>query len=280
LLILEQENMSEENWFKRNWKKLLIVGLIVGAIAAVLVYVFVLSGNADRTSQESTVKAGDISELNGIYKSVKDSKRAEIYFIAKATKEARGNFKDFSAELTINGSLESAKLVVKISPKSIFTDNDLRDKHLKEGDFFDVETYPELTFISNKIEKEGDDYRASGVLNFLGKDWDFSFPFIYRGLGEENGKTFASFKGAFTFDHTKHGMKKSGDAKNVSVEFYVDMMLETSDSSNENDTFDDDMSDDDFDFDEDEDDSSEEIDMPERTYDDLLDKVEAEAEVL
>ena len=39
-----------------------------------------------------------------------------------------------------------------------------RDGHLRSGDFFDVETYPEITFVSTDVERDGDDWAITGDL--------------------------------------------------------------------------------------------------------------------
>src|SRR5665811_1433166 len=44
-----------------------------------------------------------------------------------------------------------------------------RDAHLKGADFFDVETYPELTFRSTRIEASGDGYKVNGELTIHGE---------------------------------------------------------------------------------------------------------------
>lgn len=263
------------DWIKQNWKKLLIIGVIIGIVTAVLVYFFVLAGNADSKKEESKVEKGSMTELSGTYLSSTDSKKAEIFFVADGTKEARGYFSSWSATLEIDGSIESAKITLTVDPSSVNTENSTRDKHLTEEDFFNVSKYPEFTFTSKNIKKvDGENYKAIGTLNFLGEDWDFEFPFTYRGKGEIDGKEFGSFKGSFKFDHTGHGMKKSGDADDVAIEFYVDMIKG---GSSDDESDEDDMDDDDFDLDDDEDAPAP---MPVREHDELLDKVEEEAAAL
>src|SRR3546814_16203603 len=52
-----------------------------------------------------------------------------------------------------------------IQAASIDTRNADRDGHLKSNDFFDMETYPEITFASTAVEQTGDtEYRVTGDL--------------------------------------------------------------------------------------------------------------------
>jgi polyisoprenoid-binding protein YceI len=72
---------------------------------------------------------------------------------------------------TVTGDLakpETAIVEVTIDASSIDTDNENRDKHLKSADFFEVETYPTITFKSTKIEKAGDGLRMTGALTMHG----------------------------------------------------------------------------------------------------------------
>jgi polyisoprenoid-binding protein YceI len=52
---------------------------------------------------------------------------------------------------------------------SISTNNEQRDGHLKNGDFFDAENYPQLIFESDGIEKiSHDDFKIHGALTMRG----------------------------------------------------------------------------------------------------------------
>ncbi len=65
----------------------------------------------------------------------------------------RGRFADFSASLTGDtGDPASTRLEAKIGTASIQTGESSRDTHLKSADFFDVANYPDITFVSKRIE--------------------------------------------------------------------------------------------------------------------------------
>lgn len=53
---------------------------------------------------------------------------------------------------------------VTINTTSIDTRSEQRDAHLKSADFFDVETYPELRFVSTRVERTSDGYKVTGDL--------------------------------------------------------------------------------------------------------------------
>jgi len=83
--------------------------------------------------------------------------------------EVEGKFSDYDVTLTTDakGKLEKVDAVIKVA--SITTDNIDRDKHLKSDDFFAVEKYPELTFVSKSIKASGKNgYKVTGDLTMRG----------------------------------------------------------------------------------------------------------------
>src|SRR4051794_14561956 len=51
--------------------------------------------------------------------------------------------------------LADANVTLEIDMKSIDTDNEKRDTHLRTPDFFDTEKYPAATFTSTSCKKDG-----------------------------------------------------------------------------------------------------------------------------
>src|SRR5688572_689068 len=65
-----------------------------------------------------------------------------------------GSFKNFDATVeTIGSDFTTARIQATADIHSISTNNEQRDQHLRTSDFFEAEKYPELQFISTKIEK-------------------------------------------------------------------------------------------------------------------------------
>ena len=58
----------------------------------------------------------------------------------------------------------ASKVDVKIQATSVDTGVADRDGHLRSADFFDVENYPEITFVSTGVERDGDDWAITGDL--------------------------------------------------------------------------------------------------------------------
>jgi polyisoprenoid-binding protein YceI len=77
----------------------------------------------------------------------------------------RGQFKEFTGEaVVVTADPAASKVEVTIQTASIDTGVADRDAHLRSADFFDAETYPEITFVSTQVERDGDDWAITGDL--------------------------------------------------------------------------------------------------------------------
>lgn len=68
--------------------------------------------------------------------------------------EVSGQFQEYEGTVvTSKADFSDAKFDFSITVKSIDTDNEERDMHLRSADFFDVEKYPKITFKSKSMKK-------------------------------------------------------------------------------------------------------------------------------
>jgi polyisoprenoid-binding protein YceI len=74
----------------------------------------------------------------------------------------RGTFEDVDAKL-VDGGLEGVARVA-----SVKVDDENLAGHLQSPDFFDAEQYPELRFVSNAIERDGERVAVQGDLTLRG----------------------------------------------------------------------------------------------------------------
>lgn len=81
-----------------------------------------------------------------------------------------GNFKTFTATAETDGdNFENAKIEFSADTDSITTHNEQRDQHLKSADFFDVASFPKLSFTSTKLAGKGEgEYELTGSLTLHG----------------------------------------------------------------------------------------------------------------
>ena len=83
--------------------------------------------------------------------------------------KVKGRFASFTGEITIGDSPESSSVEVTIDAASIDTREEARDNHLRSPDFFHVDEYPELTFVSTALlPKARGDFDLEGTLTIRG----------------------------------------------------------------------------------------------------------------
>lgn len=98
----------------------------------------------------------------------------------------KGEFRKFDVNATSVGEdFTTADVDVTIDTKSVYTNNEQRDGHLQSADFFDVETYPTITFKGKKLAKAGDDYKLTGVLTIKGVSKDVELDVEFGGINKD-----------------------------------------------------------------------------------------------
>ncbi|WP_044245575.1 YceI family protein [Chondromyces apiculatus] len=81
----------------------------------------------------------------------------------------RGSFQQVSGEVVYDPRHpEKARVSARIDVASITTNEEKRDAHLRSADFFDVETYPTITFVSKAFKPTGDGGELTGTLTIHG----------------------------------------------------------------------------------------------------------------
>lgn len=95
-----------------------------------------------------------------------------------------GHFNEFSGEIRLDpDSIEKTLAVTgTVKAASIDTGNEKRDNHLRSPDFFDVETYPEMTFVSRSVKKSGDGLQMVAELTMRGVTKEVVFDVEYNGV--------------------------------------------------------------------------------------------------
>jgi polyisoprenoid-binding protein YceI len=118
-----------------------------------------------------------------------DPAHSELSFKVKhlMITNVKGEFKSFSGEVLANGSEFLGDSVnVTIQAESIFTNAEDRDAHLKSADFFDVETYKELTFSGSSLKKVDDEnYKLTGVLTMKGVAKEITLDVEFGGVNKD-----------------------------------------------------------------------------------------------
>ena len=101
-----------------------------------------------------------------------DAAHSQVEFSVKhmMITTVRGQFRKFTVDVDFDEDApEKSYVVAHLDASSIDTGMEARDAHLKSADFFEVESYPELTFRSTSIARDGDGYEIAGDLTIKGK---------------------------------------------------------------------------------------------------------------
>jgi polyisoprenoid-binding protein YceI len=81
----------------------------------------------------------------------------------------KGLFREYEGHIEIGDDVSSTRVYGKIKAASIDTGEPQRDDHLRSADFFDAESYPDITFESTKIEAVSEDeFHVTGDLTMHG----------------------------------------------------------------------------------------------------------------
>ena len=100
-----------------------------------------------------------------------DSAHATVEFVARhlMISKVRGRFEDVSGTVTIAEVPEESHVEVTIDPASVSTKEPARDEHLRSADFFDVATYPTITYRSTAVHLTADGrFELTGDLTLHG----------------------------------------------------------------------------------------------------------------
>lgn len=101
---------------------------------------------------------------------------------------------------------ESAKIRLSIPAASVNTGDEKRDAHLRSPDFLDAERYPQITFESTRVRKDGDRYIVSGDLSIRGTTLPADVSVVVNGIVDGMKGKLAGFSGTATIDRTKWGL--------------------------------------------------------------------------
>lgn len=150
-----------------------------------------------------------IRDLQGTY--VLDASHSSLAFIARhaMVTKVRGSFSAFTGEATINGAEPAASsLKVVVDVASVNTNDAGRDGHLKSADFFDVETYPTITFVGTGFDIVDDStVEVTGDLTIKDVTRSLTIPFEFTGEAKDPfGNTRIGFEGRVDVSRKDFGL--------------------------------------------------------------------------
>ncbi|WP_441245391.1 YceI family protein [Kitasatospora sp. McL0602] len=165
---------------------------------------------ATPTTPAAVAVAGPgLGHLTGDY--TIDTTHSQVGFAVRhaMVTNVRGSFAEYDGKLRLDGDTpanSSAELVIKVA--SIDTNQAQRDEHLRTGDFFAAETYPEMVFRSTAAERRsGDSYRMTGDLTIKDTTRQVVLDLDFTGHATDAyGVDRVGFEGSATIDRTAWGL--------------------------------------------------------------------------
>ncbi len=108
-----------------------------------------------------------------------------------------GNFNKFDVQVETNREdFTNARVRVNIDVASINTNNEQRDAHLRNADFFEAETHPNITFTSTRVDRVDEDtFSLHGDLTIKNITKPVKLSVEYSGVAKD---TWGNIKAGFT----------------------------------------------------------------------------------
>jgi len=165
----------------------------------------------------------DIAELQGEW--ILDQAHSYVDFsIRHLLATSKGSFQKVTGNVNFDNENTAIEIVMDVN--SIYTGNEKRDKHLRSDEFFDVEKYPTIKFVSNNVVKTKEGYVANGKLTMRDVTKDVSFNFVYLGKQDTPwGFPSAAFSGTLTVNKNDFGLTYGGSilGEEVTVEYSFEL---------------------------------------------------------
>ncbi|HUA41609.1 MAG TPA: YceI family protein [Streptosporangiaceae bacterium] len=109
--------------------------------------------------------------------------------------KVRGRFNAFSGQLVTADDPTKSSVTAEVDLSSINTGQEQRDAHIRSADFFEVETYPTMTYQSTGIRVEDGEYVLDGDLTLKGVTKSVPLRLELQGFGPD---AYGGYRAGFT----------------------------------------------------------------------------------
>lgn len=169
-------------------KRTAFLSIAVFALAVLAFAGFYLSEPVSAFEAETFSTETILSQANSSGEYNFDKNHSAIGFRIKhmGLVEIPGYFRDFTGTVNYDAqNVANSSVTFTAKMTSVDTGVAPRDNHLRNKDFFEVETYPEMTFKSTKVEKKGKNFLVTGDLTMKGVTKQVSLPFQLAGFSTD-----------------------------------------------------------------------------------------------
>ena len=149
-----------------------------------------------------------LTDISGDY--TIDTSHSRLGFVARhaMVTKVRGSFGEWTGTAHIDTANPADSWVkLAINAASVTTGVADRDGHLKSADFFDVENFPEWTFTSTAVSRDGDEWTITGDLTIKDVTHAVTIEFEEGGSAKDPfGNLRVGFEGETTVNRKDWGL--------------------------------------------------------------------------
>ena len=150
--------------------------------------------------------------------------------------KVRGSFDSFNVTIVTAENPKNSTIEAVIDVASVNTGQDARDNHLRTGDFFLVEEYPKMTFVSTSLKDDGnDEFTLTGDLTLRGVTRPVTLKGEFGGvMTDDYGMTRAGATASTTINRHDFGVSWNAPIEaggltlgdNVKIEIDLEVILQ------------------------------------------------------
>ena len=149
-----------------------------------------------------------IDDIAGAY--TIDPVHSRLGFVARhaMVTRVRGQFGTFEGTATIDAiTPANSRVDLAVDVSSVDTSSADRDAHLRSGDFFDVESFPSIRFVSTDVKRNGNDWAVTGDLTIKDTTLPVTIDFEHTGSAVDPfGNTRVGFEGETVVSRKDFGL--------------------------------------------------------------------------
>lgn len=139
-----------------------------------------------------------------------DRSHTQLGFVARhmLVTNVRGAFGEFEGEILLDEqNLANSSVTVTIQAASVDSGNERRDADLRSPNFFEVERFPTITFVSTRVETGGEQHVLIGDLTIRDVTKEVRIPFELTGPVETApGQKRIGIEGRLTVNRFEWGL--------------------------------------------------------------------------
>ena len=147
-----------------------------------------------------------------------DPVHSEVSFVVQhmMVSKVRGRFDKFEGTIVTAEDPLASSVTASVDLSSINTGQEQRDAHIRSADFFEVEKYPEMIFVSTGIKQGEEGFILEGDLTLKGVTKPVAFDLEVNGFGPDAfGGIRAGFSASTEINRHDYGVDFNGPIPGV-----------------------------------------------------------------